>query len=399
MTKRAAVFALVNATALVVALSTGAQIYFLVVLAMASMLALSLISALLALGTVKTSIRCPRRAAERGGTVPVVATVRHMGLLPVRSIALRLSLPDDAGSLTALEMGALPFETRRYEVNVACPHRGMHLIGVTRASVTDVFNLFTFSKQISGSQFQVEVLPRVTKLEPLTLRSGDLGDSRLSRMTEDAASPADVRGWLPGDALKKVHWKLSMRKRELMVRTYEESARPDTLVLIDLYPLGSLKSHALTVEDAAWEAAASLVKAQLTAGYPVRMPLMSAQPTELAAEDSSGFGRFVQALTRVKFDSPFPFEQVMMLEMRRMQRTGGAVLVTPRLNARIVGLAAQMARGGMKVFVCWLSDSRREEALAMMTRLNDMGVQAIRVDPWGEGLTAERLTQRVEYGT
>lgn len=399
MTRRAAVFALVNATALVVALSTGAQIYYLIVLAMASMLALSLISVLLALGTVKTSIRCPRRTAERGGTVPVVATVRHMGLLPVRSIALKLSLPDDAGSLTALEMGALPFETRRYEVSVACPHRGMHLIGVTRASVTDVFNLFTFSKRISGSQFQVEVLPRVTELKPLALRSGDLGDRGLSRMTEDAASPADVRQWLPGDALKKVHWKLSMRKRELMVRTYEESARPDTLVLIDLYPLSSLKSHALTVEDASCEAAVSLIKAQLTAGYPVRMPLMSAQPTELAAEDASGFGRFVQALTRVRFDSPFPFEQVMLLEMRRMQRTGGAVLVTPRLNARIVGLAMQMARGGMKVFVCWLSDSRREEALSMLTRLNDMGVKAIRIDPWGEGLTPELMTQRVEYGT
>ncbi len=386
-------------TALFVALSTGAQIYYLVVLAMGVMALISVASCLLALLTIRTTIKCPRRSVERLASAPVVATVAHMGVLPVKSIALKLSLPDDAGSLDALELDALPFQTRRYDVSVTCPHKGAYEIGVTQAAVTDVFNLFTFSRRIKGSQFQVEVLPRVRRLPALELRAGDMGDQRLTRMTEDNASPADVRPWMSGDALKKVHWKLSIRKRELMVRTYEESARPDTLVLLDLYPLGALKSHALTIEDAVTEAAASIIKAQLTSAYPVRMPLMSAQPTEIQAENVAEFGRFLHALTRVKFDSPFSYEKVLMLEMRRMQRTGGAVLITPRLNARIADLASQMARGGMRVSVIWVSDNRREEALELTTRLNDMGVQAIRIDPWGDGLTAEKMVQRVKYGT
>ena len=72
------------------------------------------------------------------------------------------------------------------------------------------------------------------------MQSVETGAEHISRMTEDAASPSGVRDWIPGDALKKVHWKLTMRKRELMVRTYEESARPDTLLLVDLAPLGAL---------------------------------------------------------------------------------------------------------------------------------------------------------------
>ena len=398
MTRRAFVFVLVLATALVVALSTGAQIYYLVVLAMGMMLLLSLSACLLALFTVKTSIRCPRRSVARGAGVPVVASIRHMGLLPVKSIALKLSIPDDSGSLDALELDALPFRQRNYDVTVPCPHKGIYSIGVTSVSVTDVFALFQFSRKITGSQFQVEVLPRVRRLPPLELSAGDTGDNRITRMTEDNASPSDVRLWQIGDPLKKVHWKLSMRKRELMVRTYEESARPDTLVLLDLYPLGALKSHTLTIEDAVCETAASIVQAQLAAAYPVRMPLMSAQPTEVSADAEAGFGPFLHALTRVQFDSPYPFEKVMMLEMRRMQRTGGTVLITPRHNARIADLAAQMTRGGMRVCVCWVTDNKREEALELSTRLNDMGVKAFRIDPWGDGLTAEQMMRQVQYG-
>ena len=398
MSRLAFGFVLVMLTALIVALSTGAQIYYLLALAMAMMLGVALISVATALFTLRASVRCPRRSVERGQNVPVVATVRHMSLLPVRSIALRLSLPGGADAPDALELTALPFVTRRYELSLAAPHRGTYAIGVTAVSATDVFGLFTFSRRAQKSSFQVEVLPRARRLSAMPLNAGDTAENRLARMTEDNASPADVRGWVQGDALKKVHWKLSMRKRELMVRTYEESARPDTLLLLDLYPLNALKSHALTIEDAVCETAAALARAQLAEGYPVRMPLLSAHPTEVAGEGESALGRFVTALARVAFDSPYPFEQVLMLEMRRLQRTGGAVLITPRLTPRIADLSLQLKRGGMQVTVCWITDNRREEADRLMSRLGEGGLRAYRIDPWGEGLTEEQMIGNEVYG-
>ena len=391
MSRLAVGFILVMLTALVVALSTGAQIYYLLALAMGMMLAVALASVLAALFTVRAQVRCPRRSVERGQSIPVVATVRHMGFLPVRSVALRLSLPGGADQPDALELTALPCVTHTYELALTAPHRGVYSVGISGVSATDVFGLFTLSRRAARSSFTVEVLPHTRRLPPMTLNAGDSAESRLARMTEDNASPADVRAWVQGDALKKVHWKLSMRKRELMVRTYEESTRPDTLLLLDLYPLNALKSHALTIEDAVCETAASLALAQLKEGYPVRMPLNSAHPTEVAGEGAAAGGSFLTALGRVSFDSPYPFEQVLALEMRRMQRTGGAVLITPRLTPRIADLALQLRRGGMMVTVCWITDNRREEADRLLSRLRDGGLRAYRVDPWGQGLTEEQM--------
>lgn len=381
-------------TTLIIALSTGGQVYYLMAFAMLMLLVVSLISVITALFTVRASIKCPRRSIEKGQSFPVVATVRHMSILPVRSVALDLSLPDGADISGQLELTAPPFVTKKYELRLTAPHRGLFSIGVSGISATDVFGLITLSRRGVKASFQVEVLPPARELPPMALNSGDTAESRFARMTEDNASPAGVRAWVEGDALKKVHWKLSMRRRELMVRTYEESARPDTLLLLDLYPLNALKGHALTIEDGVCETAASLARAQLSQGYPVRMPLLSAHPAEIAGEGPGDLDKFVSALARVSFDSPYPFEQVLMLEMRRMQRTGGAVLITPRLTPRIADWALQLRRSGIKVTLCWITDNRREEADLLLSRLRDGGILALRVDPWGEGLTARQMMER-----
>jgi hypothetical protein len=142
----------------------------------------------------------------------------------------------------------------------------------------------------------------------------------------------------------------------------------------------------MSTEDAICEAAASAATAQLKAGYPVRMPLSAKEPQEISGQSPVESARFVDALMRVQFDSPYSYEQVLSIEMRRMSRTGGAVLVTSVLSARIADIATQLRRSGMQVKVFWVTDTQRTEALEMLTRLKLSGVQARQIDPWAENL-------------
>jgi len=194
-----------------------------------------------------------------------------------------------------------------------------------------------------------------------------------------------VRKWQDGDPLKKVHWKLTARKREVMVRVYEESARPDTLIIPDLTEISAMRDQALAIEDCVCEACAATAKAQLEAGYPVLMPLTSKTPSEIAGQFPADIASFVDALMRVKFDSPYEYEQVLMLMLRRMSRTGGCVLVTPHLTSRIADLAARMQHTGVQTRVIWISDTRLDQSLEMMERLRMENVEVRRADPWTFG--------------
>lgn len=370
------------ATLLVAGLSTGTRIYYYLFFILAAMLLLGLVSVLWTLYTVKFDMKGVRSRVVRGETMMTVFTLRHTCLLPVSSINLTMSVPSAYAPSQSVMVTTPPFVSKTFRHMIKCPHRGIYEAGVTKVCVTDIFGMFTLSRDPHMKLIRMEVQPKSSNVPAMELKSIDVGPERRSRATEDNASPSDVRRWQEGDGLKKVHWKLTLRKREMMVRTYEESARPDTLIIPDLAEIAALRDQQLTIEDCICETCLNAAKAQLEAGYPVRMPLTAARPSEIAGQFPADAASFVDALMRVKFDSPYGYEQVLMLMMGRLQRTGGAILVTARLSTRIADIAMRMQQSGIRTKLIWITDDAREESLEMLERIKMSRVLVEKMDPW-----------------
>jgi len=384
VTARAAGVLTAALTMLAVALSTGAAIYYLLFGMFGAMLLISLVTAITTLATVRVQCRAPKQQVTRGESVALQLYIRRYTLLPLSEITLFISSAMDEGALGRLSVSLGPLAGREYRYALSCPHRGKFQVGPTRVEVSDIFGLFTFRKPIRDALTTLDVHPRVYTMPHMMLDPGDLGPQTRIQMTEDAASPSDVRKWREGDVLKKVHWKLTMRKRELMVRTYEESARPDTLILLDVSPVNAIRSQALAIEDALCETALSMALAQLRADHPVRMPIAAAHPTELAGQSAADFARFMEAVVELRFDGGYPYEQLLMLETRRIERTGGVVLITSRMTAAIADIAMKMRRLGMRVLFLWITESARNETMELMTRMELGGVEARKINPWSD---------------
>ena len=375
-------YALCMAALLAAGLSTGTRLYYLIFFLLLMMLLLGLLSVVWTLWSVKVDLKGVRARVTRGDSLMTVFTVRHTSLLPVSAIHVTLSVPSGGATGQEVNVTAPPFAARTFRQVVNCPHRGIYQARVTRISVSDVFGMIRLSRRPNLQLLRMEVRPKVTDITPMLLQNTDMGPEFLSTASEDNASPSDVRKWQDGDELKKIHWKLSLRKRELMVRTYEESARPDTLIIPDLQEATALRDQQLTIEDCVCEACLNAAKAQLEAGYPVRMPLTNARPSELSGQFPTDFPAFLDAMLKVSFDSPYDYERVLMLMQARMQRTGGAVLVTARLTTRIADLVMRMQQSGITTKLVWVSDDPRVENMTMLERLKMGGVLAERLDPW-----------------
>ncbi len=382
LTSRRAGYALVMAAMLAAGLSTGTRLYYLIFYALLAMLLLGAVSVAWTLVTLKFELRGVRARVSRGERMPAVFTVRHGCPLPVAAIRIHLSVPSACAPEQQVNVSCGPFRARTFRQVIPCPHRGVYEAGVARVSVEDVFGLVCLRRRPGARPVKVEVLPRPRPAEPLPPSAVDQGPPIISRAAEDNASPSDVRAWQEGDELKKVHWKLSLRKRELLVRTYEETARPDTLIIPDLAELSALRDERLTLEDCVCEAALGAVEAQLRAGYPVRMPLVGARPSEIGGQFPADLPAFTDALLRVRFDSPYGYEEVLRLMLARFQRTGAAVLVTARLTTRIADMAMRMQRSGVATRLVWVSDDGRDESMALIERMKMGGVRASRLDPW-----------------
>lgn len=368
---------------LMAALATGTRVYYLLLLIMLLMLFASALSVLWTLLTLKTGMKGVKSRVMRGEKLTVILTASHRALLPCGRVVFTLSLP---GSSSGREISAVlpPVRAQSFRSAVHCSHRGSYKVGIASVSVEDAFGLLSLKRPTSDALWRIDVYPKsfpTAVLEPKTTENG--GEYR-SRTPEDNASPSDVRKWQDGDELKKVHWKLSLRKREIMVRTFEESARPDTLIIPDLTPITALNDRRLALEDRICESALSCAKAQLEAGYPVRMPLVALRPNEAAGTGITALPDFSEALMRATFDCPVPYEQVLMQLQNRAQRTGGIILITSKLSPRVADTAIRLQRTGMAVKLIFVSDAPRSEALEMLERMRMGGVKAERSDPWSD---------------
>lgn len=112
--------------------------------------------------------------------------------------------------------------------------RGIHRIGPLQVSLTDPFGLYECDQQlITGSR--LVVVPRVVGLHGLPDGYGTGTGGNGSVLLHAAQGDPDVvvRPYRQGDDLRKVHWRSTARRDEVMVRVDEQPRGGGTTVLLD----------------------------------------------------------------------------------------------------------------------------------------------------------------------
>ncbi|HET9256600.1 MAG TPA: DUF58 domain-containing protein [Pseudonocardiaceae bacterium] len=124
------------------------------------------------------------------------------------------------------------------EVTLSYPlrpaERRVHSLGPLIARVTDPLGLAQRSRTLAGIS-QLVVLPAVVPLAGLPA-GGEPGAGPAANRSTDSGTGGDsllVRDYRPGDDLRRVHWRTSARRDELMVRTEEWSEHSELTVLLD----------------------------------------------------------------------------------------------------------------------------------------------------------------------
>lgn len=367
------------AVLLFAALSTGSPL--LLGLAVLILLALlfGAVSVFWAARTLRLSGDLNSRTVYRGDPVSLQLRVRHGGLLPIAPILLEISTGDDL-PVREIWLRDIPGKLQTLNLPFRADHVGAWSPGIQAWTVEDLLGFFRVRRSVDKSLFSLLVLPRTFHTEPLTLAPGDPGSDLLSRATEDLSAPSDIRAFQPGDPLKKVHWKLSLRKRELLTRKFDEPILQEVLMLMDCSrpPSWGRPRAEADLRDALLETAASVFADQQATDLSVHLPLFGAHPMEL--EKSMGLPLAMESLARVDFSEPDKFERVLTLESRRLRKVGCLVVISARLNSAMVDVMTRMHHLGPAVrmyLVTFVPDDPRLAPLVGRLRLDGIEVDLI----------------------
>lgn len=334
------------------ALSLGGRIYFFLAVLFALVIVYSLISCLWARKSIACRLYIPSHKVQRGEQLEVQFIIRHNCLLPLSCVQYFYTCQ---GETQDDLFACAPMTDYEISHTVETVHVGTFTVSLDAVRIQDLFCLFNMKKKIHHQQGTYLVLPNPYPIDKPEVLPGDDGSAALGRTQEDYNAPEDTRAYMPGDAMKRIHWKLSSRRRELVVRRFEMPAPPDTLLLMDpAVPQAEKPRDIPFLRDALCETAVAVAKLQMEDGSPVRMPLHGKNATEFVSDQAEGLTQLKEMLAARAFSESEDFAHILRLELRRMRRTGAVVILTTRLNAGIVEGVTSIRRMGpsARLYLC-----------------------------------------------
>ena len=368
-------------TMLLAAFSTGSPLLLMPAVLIVLMLLSGLLSVVRAARTLRLSGELDAHTVQRGETVNLRLEVSHRGILPIAPVMLEVS-PGVGLPVREIWLRDVPGKLQSLVFPFRAEHVGVCSPGVRAWTIEDLMGFFRIRREIDPALFELLVLPNRFPTEPLTLAPGDPGTEMLARASEDLSAPSDIREYQPGDALKKIHWKLSLRKQELLVRKFDEPILQEVLILMDCSrpPSWGHPEAEADLRDTLLETAASVFADQAGTDLAVHFPLFGSHPVEL--EKGMGVPLAMENLARVDFSESDRFERVLTLESRRLRKVGCLVVISARLNSDMVDVMLRLHALGPTLRL-YLATFAPEDPrlLSLISRLQQGGVQVTYVQP------------------
>src|SRR4051794_4498148 len=184
-------------------------------------------------------LTCTRRLdpvrVNAGNPAQVLLRLQNVSRLPTGLMLAEDTVPYMLGGRPRFVLDrVLPQRSVDVEYTVRSQLRGRFRVGPLTVRVTDPFGLCEVARSFSASDVLV-VTPHVVGL-PDTRLGGDwvgAGESRARSVATSGEDDAATREYRQGDDLRRIHWRSTARRGELMVRREEQPWQSRAALLVD----------------------------------------------------------------------------------------------------------------------------------------------------------------------
>jgi uncharacterized protein (DUF58 family) len=177
--------------------------------------------------------------------------------------------------------------------------RGLVPIGPLHVVRRDPLGLITLARAY-GETTVVRVHPKVHPLRATPAGLTRSLDGNADKIPHGTITFDTLREYVPGDEMRRVHWRSSAKVGELMVREQLDTAEPTIVVLLD----DRAAAHQGDSFEDACEAAASIVVAAVREDLPVSLHLVGAGVSgphlDVLTEAALGAGDLTATLRRLR---------------------------------------------------------------------------------------------------
>jgi uncharacterized protein (DUF58 family) len=265
-----------------------------------------------------------------------------------------------------------PGDTATFSYDVRCPVRGVHDLGTLVVHVRDRWGVRAWERHHVEPR-SLHVYPRIAPLRslpPPQHTQTSVGDY-VSPALGAGIEPGDIRQFAPGDAIRQVNWRASLRLGTLYVTQHHREHNADVVLMLDtLAQVGP--AHATTL-DWGVRGAASLAVAYLARKD--RVGLINCGGTIDWVRPGSGrvqYERLADTLLRATVVFTYVQKNLAFVPPRVLPAHALVIAITPLLDGRFTRTALDLAARGFDLVVIVVSPVDVTRTTQPASALNDL---------------------------
>ncbi len=333
------------------------------------------LTALLVVGRTRLRLTCERRTtppeAVVGDRLTGELVITKSGPLPTGLLHFEDAVPRALGRPPRFTVHRIAGEWRR-EITypLAGLLRGRFHTGPLAVRATDPFRLVKLDRRFTATS-EVMITPRIVPLPIMrnAIGAGSSGEASPQKAGVVGQDDILVREYRAGDDVRRIHWRSTARRNELMVRREEQAWDPAATVILDSRSV----SHAGHGRNSSFEwavsAAASVALHFVDASF--RIDLFDADGTMVAADRLAAATVTRQQIVNV-------MTEVQLSDRTTLARTIDHAMIGQR-GQLMVAVTGRLASGDVDLLLA--AQRNRPRCFALVVDADTFTVRSERSSP------------------
>lgn len=195
---------------------------------------------LLARVLTKITVEPPSSLATKGQAVSLKFHIRNRSFVALPSVRVKVTYNGAFSNEPEFTEITFPLHALTKQTafcDITSEHVGVVKVKVEDILLHDYFRLFTLKIKVREEYeitFLPEILPVSMEIRPNTLLGDDSDVFSKTKKGDDPSEVFDIRDYVGGDKLNRIHWKLSSKQDNLMVKDYSLPLNNDIVILAEL---------------------------------------------------------------------------------------------------------------------------------------------------------------------
>ena len=326
---------------------------------------------------------------NKGQEQKIIIEIKNKGFMPLLPLEIIGELPvstDGFLKKRKIITTTPPFKKTYISFMSAFKYRGVYQLNLDKIYIYDMLKLFKLSKKINISN-DIIVLPRIISVNGIkgAISNDKEMESQLMQGFDKSVF-SSIREYRQGDLLQSVHWKLSAKQDELLVKQYAESLSCDSAVVFDYSCDSTLGERAFIASDAVVETVVAISHAISAKGDVVN----------LFWEDSQNAGKLSQGILSEYKDFYSFYQDMSYLPFKKTSLSTGDLVDLSQvkyMNAKIIYIVSpwfnksdmekvyDLARDGIsQVNYFYIYKNQNDDASTIINELKNINISQLKTD-------------------